>query len=55
MKAGVTRYRAVVAYDGTDYFGFQRQAGDTPTIQGTIEAALRRVTGQDTTDRKSVV
>lgn len=49
MKAGVTRYRAVVAYDGTDYFGFQRQAGDTPTIQGTIEAALRRVTGQDTT------
>lgn len=49
MKARVTRYRAVVAYDGTDYFGFQRQAGDTPTIQGTIEAALRRVTGQDTT------
>lgn len=44
MKEGVTRYRAVVAYDGTDYFGFQRQAGDTPTIQGAIEAALRRVT-----------
>lgn len=39
------RYRAVVAYDGTDYFGFQRQA-NAPTIQGTIEAALLRVTRQ---------
>ncbi|MCC6799244.1 MAG: tRNA pseudouridine(38-40) synthase TruA [Anaerolineae bacterium] len=47
MKAGVTRYRAVVAYDGTDYFGFQRQTGDTPTIQGAIEAALRQATGQE--------
>ncbi|WP_238626238.1 tRNA pseudouridine(38-40) synthase TruA [Aggregatilinea lenta] len=42
------RYRAVVAYDGTDYFGFQRQA-NAPTIQGTIEAALLRVTRQPVT------
>ena len=39
------RYRAVVAYDGTDYFGFQRQT-NAPTIQGTFEAALLQVTQQ---------
>lgn len=42
----VRRYRAVVAYDGTHFFGFQRQAGDTPTVQGALEAALERVTRQ---------
>ncbi len=42
----VRRYKAVLAYDGTRYQGFQRQAGDTPTIQGAVEAALRRVTQQ---------
>lgn len=43
------RYRAMVAYDGTRYYGFQRQAGDTPTIQGRIETALARVTRQSIT------
>ncbi len=43
------RYRAVLAYDGTAYRGFQRQAGQTPTIQGAVEAALARVTGQTIT------
>lgn len=47
MKGRVTRYRAVLAYDGSEYFGFQRQAGDRPTIQGVVEAALRQVTQQD--------
>ena len=37
------RVRAVVAYDGTDYGGFQRQV-NAPTIQGTLEAALAQVT-----------
>lgn len=45
----VRRYRAVVAYDGTLFFGFQRQAGDTPTVQGALEAALQRVTRQPVT------
>jgi tRNA pseudouridine38-40 synthase len=44
-----TRYRALLAYDGTDYLGFQRQAGNAPTIQGTVEAAIGRVTGQSVT------
>jgi tRNA pseudouridine38-40 synthase len=37
------RVRAIVAYDGTDYGGFQRQA-NAPTVQATLEAALAQVT-----------
>ncbi|GAB4411411.1 MAG: tRNA pseudouridine(38-40) synthase TruA [Anaerolineae bacterium] len=44
-----TRYRAVVAYDGTRFQGFQRQAGETPTVQAALEAAIERVTGQRVT------
>jgi tRNA pseudouridine38-40 synthase len=36
--------RALVEYDGTDYFGFQVQAAQ-PTIQGTLEETLGRLTG----------
>jgi tRNA pseudouridine38-40 synthase len=36
-------FRATVAYDGTDFFGFQWQAGGR-TVQGTLEAALAQVT-----------
>jgi len=43
------RYRAVLAYDGTQYQGFQRQAGDTPTIQLMVEKAIKAVTQQETT------
>jgi tRNA pseudouridine38-40 synthase len=45
----MTRYRAALAYDGTAYQGFQRQAGSTPTIQLALEQALERVTGQAVT------
>jgi len=37
------RVRAVVAYDGTDYGGFQRQT-NAPTVQAVVEAALTQVT-----------
>lgn len=40
----MVRYRAVVAYDGTGYQGFQIQAA-APTIQGELEAALARIFG----------
>lgn len=43
------RYRATLAYNGTAYSGFQRQAGSTPTIQGAVENALRQVSGQHVT------
>ncbi|MCE5258617.1 MAG: tRNA pseudouridine(38-40) synthase TruA [Chloroflexi bacterium] len=38
-------YRAVLEYDGTNYAGFQVQA-ELPTIQGTVEAALHKITGE---------
>jgi tRNA pseudouridine38-40 synthase len=37
------RVRVVVAYDGTDYQGFQRQVNG-PTVQETLEAALGQIT-----------
>lgn len=40
------RYRATLAYDGSAYWGFQRQAGDAPTIQKTVEDAIKSMTGQ---------
>lgn len=40
------RYRATLAYDGTAYHGFQRQAGHIPTIQLAVEAAIEAVTAQ---------
>ncbi|MFD2369424.1 tRNA pseudouridine(38-40) synthase TruA [Brevibacillus sp. GCM10020057] len=39
------RLKCVVAYDGTDFSGFQVQP-DQVTVQGEIEAALQRVTGE---------
>jgi len=39
----LARYRARIEYDGTDYYGFQRQRDDQPTIQGAIEQALGRI------------
>ena len=39
------RYRATLAYDGTAYQGFQRQSGDIPTIQGTVERAIASASG----------
>lgn len=45
----MTRFRATLAYDGTAYQGFQRQAGETPTIQRAVEQAITAVTGQSVT------
>jgi tRNA pseudouridine38-40 synthase len=39
----MVRVRATVAYDGTDYQGFQRQANG-PTVQEALETALGRIT-----------
>ncbi len=46
MATDATRLyiRATIAYDGTDFFGFQWQTG-ARTVQGVVEAALAQVTG----------
>ncbi len=39
-------YRITLAYDGTDFLGWQRQAeGTGRTVQGELEAALARLAG----------
>lgn len=40
------RYAGILAYDGADFQGFQRQPPPTPTIQAALETAIGRVTGQ---------
>lgn len=40
---GLKTFKLIVEYDGTDFCGWQRQKHD-PTIQGTIEAVLKRMT-----------
>ena len=35
-----TRYRAQVEYDGSNYYGFQRQRDEFSTIQGELERVL---------------
>lgn len=42
------RLRATVAYDGTDFHGFQRQA-NARSVQGELEAALGRICRQPVT------
>ena len=38
-------FKLIISYDGTNYHGWQRQPGKI-TVQGLIEDALRRLTGQ---------
>lgn len=40
------RFAAQLAYDGTAYYGFQKQRAGLPTIQGWLEAALESIARQ---------
>lgn len=40
------RYRATLAYDGSEFQGFQRQIAGTPTVQNTVESALTAIARQ---------
>lgn len=46
MAAGVRRVRIDLGYDGTAFFGSQRQS-ERRTVQREIEAALKQLTSQD--------
>jgi tRNA pseudouridine38-40 synthase len=41
----VPLYRVTLAYDGTDFAGFQLQRTSARTVQGALEQALRRLAG----------
>ncbi len=43
----LTKIVMTVEYAGIRYFGFQLQAGNQPTIQGELEKALFRLTGEN--------
>lgn len=40
------RYKIIIEYDGTDYFGWQRQP-KFPSIQGAIEKAIHGFSGEE--------
>jgi tRNA pseudouridine38-40 synthase len=44
----MAHYKVILAYDGTDFQGFQRQVNGR-TVQASVEAALRSIGWQDST------
>ena len=44
---GMKNYRMLIEYDGTRYYGWQRQPGQN-TIQGKLEAVLSLLCGTET-------
>ncbi len=38
-------YKLIIAYDGTRYYGWERQPGTEMTIQGKLEQVLGRMAG----------
>jgi len=43
------RYQIILAYDGTDFLGFQRQENNSRTVQLVVENALRALNWQGST------
>ncbi len=46
FRIGMERYKLILAYDGTEFLGSQRQ-GSRRTVQGEVESALRSLGWQD--------
>jgi tRNA pseudouridine38-40 synthase len=45
LSARLMKARAIVAYDGTEFSGFQRQT-NVRSVQGELERAIEQITGQ---------
>jgi tRNA pseudouridine38-40 synthase len=45
VAATLQTWKLTLSYDGTDYRGWQVQPGE-PTVQGELQGALGRVTGE---------
>lgn len=48
LPSPLSNFKIVIEYDGSGYHGWQRQVKEC-TIQGMIEAAIRRLTGEGVT------
>ena len=42
----VQRWALTLSYDGSRFYGWQRQAGDLPTVQTALERALSSIAGE---------
>ena len=43
----LTNFKMIIQYDGTRYSGWQKQGNTDNTIQGKLEAVLKKMTGED--------
>lgn len=44
----MNNFKVTMSFRGTNYHGFQRQDGDLPTVQGTVEDAIYKLLGEKT-------
>ena len=42
----VQRWALILSYDGSCFYGWQKQAGDLPTVQTAVEQALSLIAGE---------
>ena len=42
----MTRYALTLSYDGSQFYGFQKQAAGIATVQGALEHALAQIAGE---------
>jgi tRNA pseudouridine38-40 synthase len=53
MRPSSVTYKSIVAYDGTEFEGFQRQKQGIRTVQASLEAALTELGWQESSIRAS--